>query len=263
MIDTPSVSAADLAALEAAGLGALGARMLQMQQRLEQAKHDIDWRDTKIDKLSFEVAQLRRLKFGKTSEQLDAEQRALFDESVDADIAAVEAELEELQQARKAREPHQRSKRQPLPAHLPRTEQQHEPENTQCACGCALQRVGEDVSERLDYTPGVFTVERHVRGKWACAACRTLMQAPMPAEIIDKGMPTAGLLAHVLVAQHADHLPLYRQEAISKRAGLELARSTLAAWVGVCDPQTPPLEKSALGWERPWQRAVGGLIVIA
>ncbi|WP_373957425.1 IS66 family transposase zinc-finger binding domain-containing protein [Pseudomonas putida] len=88
----------------------------------------------------------------------------------------------------------------------------HEPENTQCACGCQLQRIGEDVSEKLDYTPGVFTVEHHVRGKWACRQCETLIQAPVPAQVIDKGVPTAGLLAHVMVAKFADHLPLYRQE---------------------------------------------------
>ena len=97
-----------------------------------------------------------------------------------------------------------------------------------------MSRIGEDVSEKLDYTPGVFTVERHVRGKWACAQCRTLVQAPVPAAVIDKGIPTAGLLAQVLVAKHADHLPLYRQEAIFGRAGLVIPRSTLAAWVGQC-----------------------------
>jgi transposase len=56
----------------------------------------------------------------------------------------------------------------------------------------------------------VFTVERHVRGKWACAACRTLLQVPVPPTVIDMGIPTASLLAQVLVAEHADHLPLYR-----------------------------------------------------
>ena len=81
-----------------------------------------------------------------------------------------------------------------------------------CSCGCALKRIGEDVSEKLDYTPGVFHVERHIRGKWACAQCQTLIQAPVPAQVIDKGMPTAGLLAQVLVAKYADHQPLYRQE---------------------------------------------------
>jgi len=80
-----------------------------------------------------------------------------------------------------------------------------------------------------------------VRGKWACSQCRTLTQAPVPAEIIDKGMPTSGLLAQVLIAKHADHLPLYRQEAIFGRAGLAIPRSTLGAWVGQCGVRLQPL----------------------
>lgn len=75
----------------------------------------------------------------------------------------------------------------------------------QCGCVRQLERIGEDVSEKLDYTPGVFTVERHVRGKWVCAQCESLTQAPVPAQVIDKGIPTAGLLAQVLVAKYNDH----------------------------------------------------------
>ena len=123
-------------------------------------------------------------------------------------------------------------------------DQHHEPESTTCTtegCGCTLKRIGEDVSEKLDYTPGLFTVERHIRGKWACAKCQTLTQAPVPAQIIYKGIPTAGLLAQVLVAKYADHLPLYRQEGIFARAGMALPRSTLAQWVGVCGVQLQPL----------------------
>ena len=108
-----------------------------------------------------------------------------------------------------------------------------------------MKRIGEDVSEKLDYTPGLFTVERHIRGKWACAQCQSLIQAPVPAQIIDKGIPTAGLLAQVLVlvlvAKYADHLPLYRQEGIFARAGLGVPRSTLGAWVGMCGVQLQPL----------------------
>lgn len=90
--------------------------------------------------------------------------------------------------------------------------------HTHCPCGCVLKRIGKDVSEKLDYTPGVFTVERHIRGKWVCDDCETLIQAPVPAQVIDKGFPTAGLLAHVMIAKFADHLPLYRQESIFGRA---------------------------------------------
>ena len=87
----------------------------------------------------------------------------------------------------------------------------------------------------------MFTVERHIRGKWVCDQCETLIQAPVPAQVIDKGIPTAGLLAHVMIAKFADHLPLYRQESIFGRAGLAIARSTLAQWVGNCGVQLQPL----------------------
>lgn len=87
----------------------------------------------------------------------------------------------------------------------------------------------------------MFTVEQQVRGKWACRQCETLIQAPVPAQVIDKGIPTAGLLAHVMVAKFADHLPLYRQEKIFGRAGLVIARSTLAQWVGKAGVRLQPL----------------------
>ncbi len=104
-----------------------------------------------------------------------------------------------------------------------------------------LKRIGEDVAEKLDYAPGLFTVERHIRGKWVCTQCETLIQAPVPAHVIDKGLPTTGLLAQVLVAKYADHLPLYRQETIFERAGMSLSRSTLAQWVGACGVELQPL----------------------
>lgn len=222
------LSAEDIASLEAAGLSHIGAKLLELVDRQTRDRHEIEWRDAKIEKLSFEMAQLRRVKFGKKSEQLDAEQKALFDEAVDTDLAALEAQLAELLAAKikPSDVPPERPKRAALPPHLPRVDRHHEPENTMCACGYQLTRVGEDVSEKLDYTPGSFTVERHVRGKWTCTQCRTLTltQAPVPAEIIDQGLPTSGLLAHVLVAKHADHLPLDRQEAIFERAGLAIPR---------------------------------------
>ena len=134
--------------------------------------HEIGWRDAKIDKLTFEVAQLKRLKYSAKSEQLSADQRALFDEAVDGDIAAIEEQLAALQATlppKTADGEKKTPKRGALPAHLPRVARHHEPDNTTCACGCQMSRIGEDVSEKLDYTPGVFTVERHVRGKWSCA----------------------------------------------------------------------------------------------
>jgi transposase len=195
----------------------------------------------KIDQLTHEIATLRRWKFIPSSEQLHGEQRHLFEETTEADLEAIKLELEALKRADEKVAPKETPKRAPLPASLPRTEIRHEPESTTCGCGCAMKRIGEDVSEKLDYTPGVFTVERHIRGKWACAKCQTLTQAPVPAHVIDKGIPTTGLLAQVLVAKFLDHQPLYRQEGIFARAGLAIARSTLAAWVGACGVRLQPL----------------------
>ena len=202
---------------------------------------EIHFKQSRVDQLTHEIALLRRWKFAARSERLNAGQRSLLDETLDADIAAIEQELEQLASVPGAEKTKQVPRRAPLPAHLPRTQVHHEPESTTCACGCALQRIGQDVAERLDYVPGVFTVELHIRGKWACASCQTLMQAPVPAQIIDKGIPTPGLLAQVMVAKYADHLPLYRQEGIFARAGFAIPRSTLGAWVGVCGVQLQPL----------------------
>jgi transposase len=203
---------------------------------------DILYRQAKIDKLTHELVTLKRWKFGRSSEQLNGTQISLIEETMDADIAAIEEELKALAPVAKTpNQTRQQPKRAALPAGLARVDIHHEPDSTTCGCGCQLKRIGQDVSEKLDYTPGVFTVEQHIRGKWACAQCETLIQASVPAQIIDKGIPTAGLLAQVLVAKYSDHLPLYRQEHIFGRAGVALPRSTLAQWVGICGVQLQPL----------------------
>lgn len=215
----------------------------QLTEQIEQSQKVLREKDQHIEKLTYELAHLRRLKFARSSEQLSALQLSLLDEVTDADIAALESEIAQLTQStpETTTSPKTQPKRQALPKDLPRTTIPHEPDNTHCRCGCALQRIGEDISEKLDYIPGRFQVERHVRGKWVCKACDTLTQAPMPAQIIDKGLPTAGLLAHLVLAKYADHLPLYRQETIFARAGVALSRSTLAQWVGVCGVHLTPL----------------------
>jgi transposase len=120
-----------------------------------------------------------------------------------------------------------------LPAHLPRERVVHEPA---CACpacgGTRLTRLGEDEREVLEYVPSYFKVVVHVRPRMSCRACETITQAPAPSLPIERGRPGPGLLAHVLVAKYADHLPLHRQSVIYGRTGVELERSTLADWVG-------------------------------
>lgn len=211
-----------------------GARAL-VQRLLADLKH----KQAQIDKLAYEMALLKRLKFAAKTEALHADQRNLLEDDLEEDLQAVHEEVEQLK-SEAERAPRQQPKRQSLPAQLPRQEFKHEPEVPEC-CNAPMRRIGEDVAEKLDYTPGVFSVHRHVRGKWVCACCQTLKQAPVDAHIIDKGIPSTGLLAQVLVAKYADHLPLYRQEAIYARAGVPIPRSTLAHWVGSCGVQLQPL----------------------
>ncbi len=227
----------------------LMAEVTAKDELLARRDREVAFKQALIDKLTHENAILKRLKYALSSEKfcagMSAEQKSLIEETLDSDIAQLGAEIEQVEaeadQAAKDRKTKQAPKREPLPANLPRRDVHHEPLSTACACGCEMKRIGQDVAERLDYEPGVFTVERHVRGKWACAHCQKLVQAPVPAHVIDKGIPTAGLLAQVLVAKFLDHLPLYRQERIFERAGLLIARSTLAQWVGECGAQLQPL----------------------
>jgi transposase len=213
----------------------------QLREMVRSLMGELAFKQATIDKITHEMAVLKRLKFAARSEAFNAEQKSLLEETIDADLAALQAELDKVRPDDRSKGERQQPKREKLPANLPRREVHHEPENTTCRCGCALERIGEDVAEKLDYAPGVFTVERHVRGKWVCAKCETLVQAPVAPHIIDKGIPTTGLLAQVLVAKFLDHLPLYRQERIFERAGLAIARSTLAQWVGECGAQLQPL----------------------
>jgi transposase len=104
-----------------------------------------------------------------------------------------------------------------------------------------LRKLGEDISEMLEYIPASFKVIRHVRPKLCCTKCDVIVEAPAPSRPIDRGLAGPGLLAHVLVAKYADHLPLYRQSEIYAREGVELDRSTLADWVGAASHLLTPL----------------------
>jgi hypothetical protein len=112
---------------------------------------ELTWRQTKIDQLTHELSLHKRWRFGVKTERLPAEQAQLFEETVEADLAAMTEELEQLSGKPSAGKG--QAKRKPLPPELPRTEIHHEPDSTTCACGCQMKRIGEDVAEKLDYTP--------------------------------------------------------------------------------------------------------------
>ena len=237
----------DLAATLSSQLAERDARISEHEAQLARRDEELKYKQLKIDQLTHEMATLKRWRYGRRSEELDAVQRSLLDESIDADIEAISLEIEALRE-RAPSVPKSKPRRLALPASFPRRDIPHEPERTQCRCGCGLQRIGEDVSEKLDYAPGVFTVERHIRGKWVCRSCETLIQAPVPPHIIDKGIPTVALLVHVLIAKYLDHCPLYRQEGIFERAGIAIPRSTLAQWVGACGVKLQPLVDALKEW---------------
>ena len=122
-------------------------------------------------------------------------------------------------------------KRNPLPAHLPREHHHHG--LTGCArCGGALTEIGEEIVEQLDYRPASFFVRRHIKKKYACGACETAVTAPLPPQPIEKGLPGAGLVAHIITAKFCDHQPLYRQSEAYAREQVPLARSTMGGWLG-------------------------------
>ena len=217
---------------------------IEYQEKINAQAHKLEHNQKYIDALIHEIRLLRHLRFARKSESMDDRQLRLFDEAINEDIAAAEAKLAELTKDQPSSQPRIQPKRQPLPVDLPRVDIHHEPTQTECDCGTAMDRVSQDVSERLHYVPGTFRVERHIRGVWACPCCECMRQEAMPAQIINAGIPTAGLLAHVVVSKYLDHLPLYRQSKIFAREGVELSISTLADWVGACGVALEPLTQA-------------------
>ena len=203
-------------------------------------------RDLLIGKMRMELLRLKRMQFGRSSEQLDTR------------IAQLELTLEELEVSDTqittaatlpdaARPQRAQPARRPLPAHLPRETVTHA---AACACpGCGgnLRYIGEDVAEVLEYVPARFKVIRHVRPKFSCPSCQSIVQSPAPSRPIARGMAGPALLAHVLVSKYTDHLPLYRQSEIYAREGVDLDRSTLADWVGQCSALLEPVVNALKG----------------
>jgi transposase len=217
---------------------------------LETLKRLLIDRDQMIAKLMVEIARLKRWRFGRSAEQTDATllqlQLALSDlqltATADVVAPAVIPEEESSVAPPQPRSTGLRPVRRSFPAHLPRETIVHAPASCACPdCGATMRKLGEDISEMLDFVPGYFKVLRHVRPKLSCGHCARVIQLPAPSRPIERGIPAPGLLAQVLAAKYADHCPLYRQQAIYARAGVELERATLADWVGAAARLLAPL----------------------
>ncbi len=236
----------DLTQIDPAVVALIG----QLQHKVEAQAREIALRDARLEKVNFELARLKRWKFGAKTEAMDAQQRALFQDTLFEDEASVQAQLAALQAdipadgARAPKAPARKPRRQMLPAHLRRVEHRHDPADTTCAtpgCGQPMQRMGEDISEKLDIVPAEFFVHRHIYGKWVCKCCQTLRQEPAQPDVIEGGMAASGLVAHTLISRFVDHLPYYRQEPINARSGVHTPRSTLATWAGAGGAALEPL----------------------
>ena len=197
-----------------------------------------------IAKLRFQLARYRRAEFGRSSEKLahEAEQLELAIEALEADQAELLATASPsvatvIESAVEAQKP----ARRPLPEQLPREDVLHAAPCTCPNCGGALRRIGEDITETLDYVPGRFKVIRHIREKLSCRSCDNIVAAPAPDHAIARGRAGAGLLAHIVVSKYDDHLPLYRQAEIFARQGINLETSTLSGWVGATSAALAPL----------------------
>ena len=214
-------------------LVALKAQVVERDRQITALAEAKALADAELTRLGAIIAALQRHRFGARSEQLHPDQLLLALEEIDAAVGRVQAGLDAVSAEPEKAHPRQRN-RGALPAHLERVEQLVDVEHKACACcGGALHVIGEDVAERLDVVPASFRVLVTRRPRYGCRRCEAPpVQAPAPTRIVEGGMPTEALIAHVLVSKYADHLPLYRQAQIYARQGVTLDRSTLADWVG-------------------------------
>ena len=163
-------------------------------------------------------------RYAASSEKIAPNQLRLFDEAeTDVDIAQAEDETGESILV----EGHTRKKRDrpPLPDTLPRVDIVHELDEAARCCphdGQTLIEIGEVTSEQLDIVPAKIQVLRHIRKKYACACGQCIKTAPLPAQPIPKSLASPGLLAHITVSKYQDALPLYRQESILQRIGVDI-----------------------------------------
>jgi len=211
--------------------------------------------ERRIRQLQHMLEQLLRARYGPRRERLNENQLFLFAAEILAD--------EKNESSRKEKPGSERPKRighgrQRLPKLLKRQRvvfdlAEHE---KQCPeCQGELKRIGEEISERLEYVPASMIVIEEACQKYACVKGCTVVTAEKPMAPIEKGLPGPGLLAHVVVNKYGDHLPLHRQEAIFQRQGVVLSRKTMCDWMRQCADLVSPL------YERMKQNVLGSKVM--
>lgn len=194
-------------------------------------------------RLQVQVELLLKRLYGPRAERIDPAQLVMFGEETAA--APEPEEAAELEQPAAAKPIAKGHGRKPLPQDLPRKRLVHdvpEVEKTCPECAAPKRCIGEDVREQIEYVPASLFVLEHVYPKYACPCCQEHVSAAKATpRVIDKGLPGPGLVAHVVTSKYCDHLPLYRQEFMLARHGIELSRKTLCGWILAVAEKLQPL----------------------
>ena len=220
-------------------------QLVSAEDKLTTTQEQLLSREREIEHLKLLLVKLHRMQFGRKSEKLQRpiEQLELRLEELESNRSEKETQPSEPASVPASATPATaKPTRRTLPDHLPRQTRRHEPKETVCPqCQGDLRKLGEDVSEMLEYVPASFVVVRYVRTKLSCTTCDCIVQGEAPSRPIERGLAGPGLLAHVSVSKYCDHQPLYRQSEIYARQGVELERSTMADWVGASSRLLEPL----------------------
>ena len=223
----------------------------RLKAELAEARAELTGARLLIEQLKSQLAVLRRMQFGRSSEKLNAEIQQL--ELLLEDLEEGEAERIAPTTATAGTSQRRHPARKPLPDHLPREDVIHHPGDA-CPCcgGTRLSKLGDDVTEVLERIPAKLKVIRHIRPRLSCRSCETIIQAPAPDLPIERGRPGPALIANIVVGQYIDGLPLYRQAGIIARDGVDIDRATLCDWVG-----------RAAWWLAPVAEAIGKHVMAA
>lgn len=219
-----------------AALAASDAKLAAQKAQIDLLAKDSEAKQGEIERLTHRLQALQQRLYGRRSEKIDPGQLLLFVDGEEetppptAELAPDDEEVLEVAPRKKPRKPRSLKHRD-----LPRVRVEHdvpEADRTCACCGETKARIGEETREEIDYVPASVVVTEHVRPKYACRRCADgVVIADLPPALIERGMPGPGLLAQIATAKFADHLPLYRQEAIFLRHGLELSRQTMCDWI--------------------------------
>jgi transposase len=216
------------------------AKIAALEALLAEARAELLHRDLLIETMRVQLARLRRMQFGASSEKLNAEIEQL-------ELALEELEARAIEVTQMSSLPPKLERPVPvrsLPEHLPREDVVAEPPSGTCACpdcGGILRKLGEDSAEQLDIAPVQWRVVRTIRPKYSCRSCDKIVQASAPVKAVARGKATFATLAHVIVAKFDHHLPLYRQSEMMAAQGVDIDRSTLAGWTGQASALLDPI----------------------